>query len=103
MLLVLGCGFPPAAGMSFNLVRLALGLTTGVPKSDDIYGFFIVINTIDHLAQTINDDATISHRTIGKEGIHDAHIRVKHKHFDRTINLLLELLQTLDTKMPVDV
>lgn len=76
-------------------------LLSCVPEADDVNG--IVVNSIDQLAQAVDNDTSIGVRPISIQRVNGADVRVRLDSSLRILYLLQELLSGSTTKPFVDI
>ena len=80
---------------------LFLWFAAGVPKANNMDDF--IVNTVHHLAQTVDDDTPKSDRAVVEEWVNRAKVRVLHERFGDLVDILSEFLHTLDSKPFTDI
>ena len=90
-----------AAVLLFCLCGLVCWFSAGVPEVDDVDD--VALDAVDHLVQTVDNDAAVGQRAVGIERVYLSDARAAHEHCGGVGNLLSELLGTLDTKFSANI
>ena len=84
-----------------RLCGLIARLATGVPEVYDVDD--VTINAVDHLVQTVYDDAAVGTRTVSVEWVDGADVGLAHYHLFCILDPLHELLPGFAAKLPVHI